>query len=135
MNNIMKSKLIFFTALAVFLLNFVSCKKPAGEGGRAFINGKVYVKNYNAAFTAISSEYYGQGENVYITYGDNTVVGNNTKTSYDGSYEFPYLRKGKYKIFVVSKDLTSSATISVIKEVEITERKQVINLPDLVIIK
>ncbi|MBI3521335.1 MAG: hypothetical protein HY062_18485 [Bacteroidetes bacterium] len=117
---------------------FSGCKKDAGSGGKATIKGKVYAKNYNSSATLLLNEYYIQGENVYITYGNDVAVADNVKTSYDGTYVFPYLRKGKYKIFVVSKDINSSgldATVPVIHEVEITGKKQVIELSDLVIIK
>ncbi len=114
------------------------CKKDAGSGGKATIKGKVYAKNYNSNATLLLNEYYIQGENVYITYGDDVAVGDNVKTSYDGTFVFPYLRKGKYKVFAVSKDINSSgldATIAVIQEVEITGKKQVVELSDIVIIK
>lgn len=122
---------------SLILVAVGSCRKEPGEGGRSSIKGKVKVKDYNSEFTILIDEYYAQGENVYITYGDNTTVGENVKTSYDGSFEFPYLRKGKYKVFVVSKDTTSpglTADVSVIKEVEITAKKQVVQLQDIVII-
>ena len=83
------------------------------------------------------SEYYAQGENVYIIYGDGTAVSDKTKTSYDGSYEFPYLRNGKYKIFVVSKDTTTAnltGQVSVIKEVDLNLRRQTAIVPDITII-
>lgn len=114
---------------------FLACKKDPGAGGKATIKGRLFVRNYNSDFTLLLDQYYIQGENVYITYGDETVVGDNVKTSYDGSFEFPYLRKGKYKVFAVSKDSTSaSATKAIIKEIEITKTKQVVVLPDIIII-
>jgi carbamoyl-phosphate synthase large subunit len=76
------------------------------------------------------------GENVYIIYGDYNVVGDNTKTSFDGTFEFPYLRKGNYRIFVVSKDSSakiSNKTIEVLREANITEKKQVVNLDQIII--
>ncbi len=125
--------LFFFT---ICLLTF--CKKEAGPGGKANIKGKIYVKNYDPSFTILLSEYYEQGENVYITYGNETTVGDNVKTSYDGSFIFPYMRVGKYKIWAISKDNTSidpSATKAVIQEIEIKERKGDVTIPDIVILK
>lgn len=122
----------------VSFLTFISCKKDPGPGGKANIKGKVYVKNYDLSYTILLSEYYEQGENVYITYGDETEVGDNVKTSYDGSFVFPFMRKGKYKIWAISKDSTSSdpsATKAVIQEIEIKERKGDVTIPDLVILK
>ena len=48
------------------------------------------------------------------------------------------MRKGKYKIWAVSKDSSSldpAATLAIIKEVEITERKGDVTIPDIVILK
>lgn len=133
-----KTKLFLFSILIVSTIGLLSCKKPAGEGGRATIKGKIYMKNYNSTFTVISDEYYAAGENVYITYGDNPAVANTTKSSYDGSFEFPYLRTGKYTVFAVSKDPNSpglTATIAITKAVEISDKKDVIDVGDIVIIK
>lgn len=133
----MKKNIILFT-LAFAMLSIQSCKKPAGEGGQATINGKLYIQNYNSTFTTINDEYYAQGEQVYIIYGNETGVGNNVRTSYDGSFEFKYLRPGNYKVYALSKDIKSpsaSKTIEVLKEVTISKKKEVVTLPDIVIIK
>jgi hypothetical protein len=119
-------------------LAFTFCKKQPGEGGFATIEGKVFVRNYDATFTIKNSEYYLPGETVYIIYGTGTEVGNTVKTSYDGSFKFNYLRKGDYKVYVLGKD-SSKAYLSVPKEtmqnVTIKDKKQKIILADLVIIK
>jgi len=44
-------------------------------------------------------------EKIYISYGDNTSVGNDVTTSFDGSFEFDYLRPGNYKVWAISKIL------------------------------
>lgn len=115
-----------------------SCKKIPGEGGFASIEGRLYVMNYDATFTIKTSEYYLPGETVYIIYGDGTEVGNTVKTSYDGSFKFNYLQKGKYKIYAIGKDSTKKS-LSVPKEtlVEITikGKKEKANIGDLVIVK
>lgn len=130
-----------FAASSICLLIFfivISCKKQPGEGGFATITGKVYVKNYDASYTIVQSEYYLLGENVHIIYGDGTEVGNTVKTSYDGSFTFSYLQKGKYKVFVVGED-TSKPNLSVPKEVMvetiIDSKKQKVDLGTIVIAK
>lgn len=131
MNN--KILLLF---LAFF--SFFSCKKQPGEGGFASIEGKVYVKNYDASYTILTAEYYLPGETVYIIYGDGTEVGNTVKTAYDGSFKFNYLRKGKYKVYVLGEDPTKpylSVPKEELVEINITEKKQKKVLDDLVIIK
>lgn len=117
---------------------FLSCKKQPGEGGFASIEEKVYVKNYDTYFSILTSEYYLPGETVYIIYGDKTEVGNTVKTSYDGSFKFNYLRKGKYKVYVIGEDSTitnrSNPKIEMV-EVTITDKKQTKSVGDLVILK
>lgn len=117
---------------------FISCKKQPGEGGFATIKGRLYVKNYDPTFTVLLSEYYLPGEFVYIKYGDNNEVGDNVRTTNDGTFIFNYLRKGKYKVYAIGKD-NSKPSLNIPKEtlveIEIKEKKQVVNLSDLVIIK
>lgn len=122
------------------ILLFATCKKGPGEGGRAFITGKLFVKNYTSppCPCSLKEQYYAQGENVFIIFGDEPGVGESVKTSYDGSFRFQYLRKGKYKIFSLSKDTsstTNSKTVESMVEVEIKKSNETINLPDLVILK
>lgn len=122
----------------ILTLMFFSCKEEPGEGGSSSIKGKVYVKDYNSSFTVLNAEYYGHDEDVFIVYGDGTTYSDDYSTSYDGSYEFRYLRKGTYKVFVYSDDSTQtseSGEIPVIKTVEITSKNQVVEVPDIVIFK
>ncbi len=125
---------VFYLAI-VFAL--ASCKKPPGEGGFASISGKLYAKNYDETFTVLISEYYMAGETIYIIYGDGKEIGNTVKTSYDGSFVFNFLRKGKYKVYALGKD-SAQPYLSVPKEslfeVTITEKKQKMILEDIVII-
>ena len=93
-----------------FLLLIVSscisgCKKGPGEGGTGIITGKVYAYDYNAELTILRSQYYAPGEDVYIIYGNDSVYSDRTRTSYDGSYRFKYLRPGSYTVFVYSKNV------------------------------
>jgi hypothetical protein len=127
--------------IVVFILislNFFSCKKQPGEGGFASIEGKVYVKDYDDSYTILTAQYYLPSETVYIIYGDGNEVANTVKTSYDGSFKFNYLRKGTYKIFVLSED-TTKPFLSVPKEelvkVTITKRKEKVVLKDFIIAK
>jgi hypothetical protein len=122
----------------IAVLTITSCKKDPGEGGFASIEGRLYVVNYDATFTIKTSEYYLPGETVYIIYGDGSEVGNSVKTSYDGSFKFNYLQKGKYKVYAIGKDSTRKS-LSVPKEtlVEITisKKKEKANVGDLIIVK
>ncbi|MDF2449878.1 MAG: hypothetical protein K0R26_2382 [Bacteroidota bacterium] len=128
-----------FTSIvtALFCITCLSCKKDPGEGGFASIEGKVYVKNYDPYFSILFSEHYLPGETVYIIYGEGTEIGNTVKTSYDGSFKFNYLRKGKYKVFVIGEDSAAATRTNPkteLVEVTITEKKQKKKLDDLVIL-
>lgn len=128
------NKLIFILLVS---LTFFSCKKKEGEGGFASIEGKLFVKNYDAFFQIKTSENYLPGENIYIIYGGNSDVGNSVKTSFDGYFKFNFLQKGTYKIFAVGKDSSVANRgnkISVIKEITISSKKQKIDIGDLVIL-
>jgi hypothetical protein len=112
-----------------------SCKKPAGEGGTSSITGMVHVTNYNSNFTVVNDEYPGADLDVYIIYGDDVTYGNHYKTSYDGKFEFKYLRPGKYKVYTYSKDKEAyqdgnpnAPDKAVVLEVEITKKKQTVDV-------
>lgn len=132
---IMKKQLLFISF--AFAIIFTSCKKPAGEGGNSTIQGKIHTKNYNTNFSALLNDYAGADLDVYIIYGDDATYGNKTKSGPDGVFEFQYLRKGSYKIYVYSKDSVGTVgppysiitpnlnapKVAVFKSVEISKKK------------
>jgi hypothetical protein len=125
--------------LLAAMICFASCEKPAGPGGKATIKGKVYSYDYDNTQRYLLSKGYAPGEKVYITYG-NTSVGKDVKTDADGSFEFMYLNKGHYKVFVNSLDTSikvkgNKTMIAVVKEFDITSTKQTIQLEDFIINK
>jgi hypothetical protein len=127
-------KTIFYSI--VICLAFASCKKQPGKGGSSSVRGKVWVEDWNAAFTVKNGEYAGADEDVYIIYGSDISYGDKTKASYNGEFEFKYLRKGNYKVYVYSKDKTlssESGDTHVIKDVTITEDGQTVVLEDFLI--
>lgn len=141
----MKKKITLLLIAAIALV-ITSCKKPAGEGGRATIKGKIWVENYNTlgaypggAYT-LKGEFAGADEDVYIIYGDDVSYGNKTKSGPDGVFEFKYLRKGDYKIYVQSKDTTRASyyygsgikTVSV--DVTIGDKKEEVTIPENLVI-
>jgi hypothetical protein len=131
-------KLIALSLIVLGSLIALSCKKPAGEGGKASIKGSLWAEDWNGSFTIKNGEYAAYDEDVYIIYGDDVDYSDKTKSNYNGEFEFKYLRKGKYKIYVYSKDktLTSpSGEVSIIQEVEITEKKQVFTIDKITIYK
>jgi len=128
------------TAIATFfLVTATSCEKPAGPGGMATIKGRVFAHDFDNTQRYDLFQSYTSDEKVYIMYGNNNVVGDNVHTSADGSFEFRYLTKGHYKIFVNSLDTSIKGQKGVdkmnpvIKEVDITDKKQVVNVGDIII--
>ncbi|MBL7888222.1 MAG: hypothetical protein JNL24_01650 [Bacteroidia bacterium] len=129
----MKKALFIFTLFSIILS--VSCKKPAGEGGNSSIKGNIWVEEWNATFTVhdSSKDRVGMGEDVFIIYGDDVSYGDKKECSYDGTFEFKYLRKGTYTIYVYSKDPGPSGTKAIVKTVEITDKKQTVDAGQFVI--
>ncbi len=118
--------------------------KEANKDGKSSIKGKVFLRDYDLAFTSLQNQYYKSDEDVMIVFGNDTINDDKTKTSYDGSFQFNHLRKGKYKIYAFSADsskivacqgCTFTPDSTVLRTVEITTNNQEIILPDIVILK
>lgn len=122
--------------LIIFSAVLFSCKKPPGEGGQAFIRGKIWVEDWNAAFTIKNGEYAGYDREVYIVYGEHAGFDERIRADYKGEFEFPYLRKGKYRIYVYSKDnslQSQSGDTTFVQDVEITKKKETITLKNFTV--
>lgn len=135
---ILKKSILFSLVLLIAGgLGFTSCKKEPGPGGKSAVYGKVWVKDYNTSFTVLEESYYGPDIWVYIVYGNNRDYGDRIRTSYDGTYEFKYLRPGNYRIYTYSVDSTlqTNAEVPVMYDVTVPNGKQDIQIPDLVIFK
>jgi len=78
---------------------------------------------------------------VFICYGNAELASNNIRTSYDGSFDFQYLRKGHYKVFALSRDTSDHINSGVnkvnpiITEIDITSNKQVVDLGNITVNK
>ncbi len=130
----MKKIFILFTLGALFS----ACKKEAGEGGNSLVRGKIILREYTA-FPILYTESEATDEDVFIVYGDDdNTIDDRTRTSFDGSYKFQFLNKGKYRIFAYTED-TVLATLGqqkvVISEVEITKNNSEVEVPTITIIK
>jgi hypothetical protein len=133
----MRTKVFILLALVSIVL-FTACEQGSGEGGTSTIRGKVIIREYNADFTILRDTYPAAKEDVYIIYGDEFVYGDRFETSFDGAYEFKYLREGSYTIFAYSDDSTNLITdekIAITREVDITGKDQVVEVPDIIILK
>jgi len=123
---------LLFYLIAFSFLSF-SCTKKEGEGGTAVIKGKVIVKLCSDDFETIYAEFPDEERDVYIVYGDEDFYGDETETHYDGSFQFSYLRKGNYKIYVYSDDETGESVSGVkpiIQEITIDKNGEIKEIPD-----
>lgn len=118
----------FVLSLTMFFYVTTSCSKGPGEGGTSSVKGRVFAVNYNSAFTVPYDSGYIGDQQVYIIYGDDISVGDNQRTNPEGRFEFRYLRKGKYKVYVYTKTKANHIDSAVVQEAEITKNKQTIEL-------
>ncbi|TVR38892.1 MAG: carboxypeptidase regulatory-like domain-containing protein [Cryomorphaceae bacterium] len=115
------------------------CQKAEGEGGRASITGKIYVKQMRPDGT-VRAEFYAPEERVYIIYGDTTrVYDDDMRTDFDGRFRFRWLRAGTYTIYAFSECwLGESGCVQIggqypiFREVTIDRNEQV-ELEDIII--
>lgn len=122
--------LIFISAFSFLLMG---CKHSEGYGGFASIKGKVYGKNYNSNGDLVSEDYIGD-VNVYISKHGETAYFDDLNSSYDGSFEFNFLYPGKYDIWVFGDcDSCNWSQTYVLKTVEITEKRAVVTMEDIII--
>ncbi|RYZ55892.1 MAG: hypothetical protein EOP49_01855 [Sphingobacteriales bacterium] len=114
---------------------FIACKKEAGPGGLASIKGKVFATDVTASGTERDSNYIGD-HRVYISVSGNSSHFDDVRTSYDGTYKFSSLRKGSYDVWTFGECDTCVWTQKkvMLTGVEISEKKQEVELPDLRII-
>ncbi|MCB0794572.1 MAG: hypothetical protein KDB88_07520 [Flavobacteriales bacterium] len=127
----------YVTGALVMGVLFSACEKEPGVGGKAEIRGHVYTVEYDD-FTEQPTgvAYYTPEHRVYIVYGDNDHFDDDTRTGPDGEFRFSWLRKGSYRVFTYSEchpDSCDSGVKEVRFSVEIEDRKEVRELPDLVI--
>ena len=128
----MQSKLQF-TFLAFISLFVSSCAKEAGEGGSSTLKGRVYGYDINTSGVVTDSAAV-QDARVFISYGDNTTVDDDTWSSFTGEYISRGLQKGRYTVFTYSQCNDCPFNQEVKKQVvEITEKNQEVMVPDLVI--
>jgi hypothetical protein len=128
---------LFYIVLLAAACVFTACSKEEGEGGHASISGSVIAKKYDPFFNTLLNEYPASDVRVYIIYGDDITHSDDTRTAYDGKFEFRRLTKGKYKIYVYSVDSSGtepSGIIPVIREAEIGKKKESIDIGTMSII-
>jgi len=128
----MQNKSVFI--LLFFFFTILSCTKKEGEGGTSSITGKVIVSLVSDDFEKEYATFPDEQRDVYIIYGDDDYFSDKVETSYDGSYHFGYLRKGSYKVFSYSDDISgqsASGKVAIIQNVEIDKNGEIQNVPDI----
>ncbi|MFM8963902.1 MAG: hypothetical protein ACKOGD_08690, partial [Sphingomonadales bacterium] len=102
-------------ALAFVALNFMSCKKYEGEGGRSKITGKLTIneKLYINGALSQTVSYPGATEDVYIVYGtQDSIFDDKIECNYDGSFSFNYLFPGTYTVFAYNEVFNTGNSIT-----------------------
>lgn len=76
-------------------------------------------------------------ERVYLVFDDDTFYSEDVRTDASGHYEFKGLNRGKYRVYVLSDDTTSTigGMIQVETQVEIVDKKSVVEATQLYMIK
>jgi hypothetical protein len=103
------------------------------DEGSATISGKVIVTNYKNSSVypnmQVKDVTPAQEVDVYLVYGNHAGYNERIRTGYDGTFTFRNCIKGKYKIYVYSEDIKGgTAQIPVIREIEVIDTEQVVNL-------
>ena len=130
-------KNLYIGISAILILLFTGCLKEPGPGGTSSISGKIYAYDYDAEMINLRTQYYAPDEDVFIIYGNDSIYADRTKTSFDGSYRFNYLRPGTYTIFAYSKNIITKLppALAVRQTVEISSGDQDMLISDIEINK
>jgi hypothetical protein len=119
-------------------LFFLGCSKDPGIGGKAKITGKLIGRFYSDMELTLFAGLDALGdERVYLVYGnEKTQYDDDVRTTYDGSFEFNYLRPGKYVVFMYENCYPcASLQKEKLFEVEITGKEEVVDLGEITLNK
>jgi hypothetical protein len=119
----------------LFIILIISCKKDPGPGGLASIRGKVFGTDVTASFNMRDSGYLGN-QRVFISVANDPIYFDDVRTSYDGSFEFSFLRKGSYDVWSYSDcdTCTWKQQMVIRKGIEIDDKKETVTIEDLRVI-
>lgn len=134
-------KKIHWSLFFIIIIGF-ACKKPPGPGGNSSIKGKVTMYFYDASTNTFSKKYPAADVDVYIIYGNDVSYGDRIRTDYEGDFEFKFLRKGNYTIYVYSTDTLAfkgppanpkAPKIAITKNITISKNKQTVDVGEIII--
>jgi hypothetical protein len=111
-----------------------ACNKEPGEGGRAELRGQLFEQRFNNLGNPMGPPYPLADERVFIIYGDGEFHDDNVRTSPDGRYRFPWLKRGDYTVYAISEcgDFRG-CNYAVMRKVTIGKRKEIVEVPDIII--
>lgn len=98
------------------------------------------INYYNDDFSQLQSSepLPAQDEDLFLIFGEDSVVGENTSTSYSGDFEFEYLWPGNYKLYYYSEDtlpaLSDKIDTKIVREITLA-KNETATLNDLIIYK
>lgn len=120
--NIKLSAILFI----IIALAFNSCTQDEGIGGNSHVSGTLVEKFYNNDFTVFQFEEPAKDQDVFILFGDDNTVGENTSTSFTGDFAFNYLWAGNYKLYYFSDDTTGATNenIELITEIQLEKSEK-----------
>lgn len=111
-------------------------KKLDVNDGHASINGIVKQVNYAEDFLFIIDTTYAQEEPIYLVFEDDSYYSERIRTLNDGTFEFPKLIKGNYKIILYSDNITGrTEKIAITKQIIVKDTDQKIDLGMILIDK
>lgn len=111
--------------------------------GHAEIHGTVKLINYTNESVYPNLEIKDDGPvaaqdiEIYIVYNNESNYSDRIRTQGDGSFSFPNLLKGHYRIYLYSENVITRGSEDIVRsvEVEITETNQVVELEEIIIEK
>ena len=91
----------------LIMLFGTACRKDPGFGGTGAIQGTIIEKFYNDDYSVFLYERPAVDEEVFIQFGDESVLGDRIFTSITGEFRFDFLYPGKYNLYYQSDDTTA----------------------------
>lgn len=119
-----------WACLLLLLLLAAGCKKEEGIGGGGTIRGRMMVNEYSGG--AFVGTHEGMDERVYLVFGDDLAWGDDTRTNYNGVFEFQFLYPGDYTIVMYTDcDTCIGGTKEVLTTVQINKNSDVVDVGDI----
>jgi hypothetical protein len=112
------------------------------DQGYASISGRILQLNWTKNYIDTIGTTVSQERDIYLIYGDHKVFDQRYRTNFDGKYEFDYLIKGNYTMFVYSEDIYGAPEMHAKKfkfkvndqnQVTDTTGKKIDFIPDIII--